>query len=228
MISCTPGGGVRSWSTVTESWATCVFICLTRFAGCWIWGWPSGVSSTGGILVETDSKANTADTQLAAFDFDDLRVQWQHRTYGHPADPEFPWGATLYGSKGTLQLSVHKWKFKPVNKKEKPQLQDVVFELDQYPEDKTEKDLEKHVAPAVRGHMKDFLRCVETRERPISDIEQGHISATSCILANLSMQLGRTLNWDPITHTVVGDEEATKLLKRPYRQPWVHPDPKNV
>lgn len=191
-------------------------------------GWPKRVSSTGGILVETEAKANTPDTQSATFEFEDLQVQWQHRTYGHAADPEYPWGATLYGSKGTLRLSVHKWEFKPTDKKSKTQKMDVIYELDQYPEDKTEKDLEKHVAPAVRGHMKDFLKCIESRERPISDIEEGHISAASCILANISMQLGRTLEWDPKTHTVVGDEEATKLLARPYRTPWKHPDPDNV
>lgn len=186
-------------------------------------GWPTRVSSTGGIFVETESKANIPDTQSAAFDFDDLRVQWQHRSYGRPADPEYPWGATLYGSKGTLRLSVHKWEFHPQDRKAETQKQDVVYELDQYPEDKTEKDLEKHVAPAVREHMKNFLECIESREKPIADIEQGHISAASCILANISMKLGRTLNWDPKTHTVIGDEEATKLLKREYRAPWVHP-----
>jgi hypothetical protein len=50
------------------------------------------------------------------------------------------------------------------------------MELEQYPEDKTEKDLEKHVAPAIRGHMKDFLECIGTRGKPVADIEQGHIS----------------------------------------------------
>ena len=191
-------------------------------------GWPTKIASTGGILVEKEAKANTPDTQSASFDFDDLRVQWQHRTYGHPADPEFPWGATLYGAKGTLRLSVHKWHFQPTQKKAESVAKDVVYELEQFPEDKTEPGLEKHVAPAVRGHMRDFLRCVESRERPISDIEEGHISASSCILANVAMKLGRTIHWDPKTHTCIGDEEATKLLARPYREPWVHPDPKNV
>ena len=59
---------------------------------------------------------------------------------------------------------------------------------------------------------------------PIADIEQGHISTASCILANLSMQLGRSLTWDPAKHEVVGDAEANKLLARPYRKPWVHPE----
>ena len=89
--------------------------------------------------------------------------------------------------KGTLRLSVHKWEFKPINKREKTISQDAVYELEQYPEDKIEKDLERHVAPAVRGHMKNFLALRGLlRERPVSDIEEGHISATSCILANVS------------------------------------------
>ena len=62
----------------------------------------------------------------------------------------------------------------------------------------------------------------------MADIEQGHISTTACILANLSMQLGRSLTWDAAAGRVVGDEEANRLLARPYRAPWVHPEPGNV
>ena len=46
----------------------------------------------------------------------------------------------------------------------------------EYPEDKTEKDLEKHIAPATRGHMKDFLAAIASRGKPVADIEQGYIS----------------------------------------------------
>ena len=97
------------------------------------------------------------------------------------------------------------------------------MELDEYPEDRTEKDLERHVAPAVRGHMLDFLNAIATRGKPVADIEQGHISTTSCILANLSMELGRQLKWNPKTGTAVNDPEATKRLARVYRAPWQHP-----
>jgi hypothetical protein len=33
------------------------------------------------------------------------------------------------------------------------------------------------------------------------------------------MQLGRTLTWDAKTQRVSGDEEANRLLRRPYRHP---------
>ena len=186
--------------------------------------WPKRISSSGGILVEKNSKADISDTQTATFDFGELPVVWQHRTWGQANDPKFPWGATLYGDKGTLKLDVNKYEFTPAGKDTPTLKGEALFEYDQYPEDKTEKDLERHVASAIRGHMRDFLRAIASRGRPVADIEQGHISTASCILANLSMQLGRSLAWDAEKQQVVGDDEATKLLRRTYRKPWVHPE----
>jgi len=185
-------------------------------------GWPTRIASTGGIFVGKSSKANIADTQTATFDYDDLRIIWQHRTYGDPADPKYPWGATFYGDKGTLKVSVYSYDFTPVGKGQ-PVHRDVTYELEQYPEDKTEKDLERHVAPAIRGHMKNFLAAIDSRGKPVADIEQGYISTASCILANLAMQTGRTLQWDARNQRVMHDDEANRLLTRPYRAPWKHP-----
>ena len=76
--------------------------------------------------------------------------------------------------------------------------------------------------------MQDFLAAIGSRGRPITDIEEGHISTTSCILANMSMQLGRPLTWDAAKQQVVGDDEANRLLCRPYRKPWIHPEPETA
>jgi predicted dehydrogenase len=191
-------------------------------------GWPKSIDSSGGILVQKDSKANISDTQTATFDFGNLKVIWQHRTWGHPNDPKYPWGATLYGDKGTLKASVMSYDFTPVEKGGESIHKDVKYELEEYPEDKTEEALERHVAPAIRVHMKDFLAAIDKRGKPVADIEQGHISTTSCILANIAMGLGRTLKWDSAKHRVVNDDEANRLLRRAYRKPWVHPEPDRV
>jgi len=187
-------------------------------------GWPARVSSTGGIFIDKASKANISDTQSATFEFDDLRVVWTHRTWGDAPDPKYPWAATFYGDKGTLKASVMGYDFIPAGGKDGVH-RDVTYELEQYPEDKTEKDLEKQCAPAIRGHMKDFLAAIAHRSKPVADIEQGITSTISCILANLSMKLGRTLTWDAVAGKIAGDEEANRLLMRPYRAPWVHPTP---
>ncbi len=186
-------------------------------------GWPKRIASTGGILVDRGSKANIPDTQTATFDFGELTVAWEHRTWGHPADPAYPWGATLYGDKGTLKASVNGYDFAPFGNGKAIHGDPVI--VDKYPEDRTEKDLDLPVAEANRAHQRDFLKAIASRGKPVADIEEGHISTASCILANLAMGLGRTLTWDADAGRVVGDEEANKLLRRPYRQPWVHPEP---
>ena len=189
-------------------------------------GWPKTVSSSGGILMDKASLANISDTQTANFDYGDAQILWQHRTWGEAADPDYPWGATFYGDRGTLKVSVMRYDFHP---NRGPAVhRDVTYELEQYPEDKTEPDLERHVAPAIRYHLKDFLRAVETRGHPIADIEEGHISTATCLLANLSMKLGRSLQWDARRQIVLHDEEANRLLRRPYRAPYVHPEASKV
>src|SRR6266568_2064009 len=187
-------------------------------------GMPDRISSAGGILVDKASKANITDSQTSTFDFGNLQVVWVHRTYGDPPDPKYPWGATFYGDKGTLKASVMSYDFVPAGGNGQAIHEDVTYEFDQFPEDRTEKDLETHVAPAIRAHMKDFLACIESRQKPVSDIEQGYMSTTACILANLSMGLGRSVHWDHANGVVVGDPEANRLLRRAYRAPWVHPD----
>jgi predicted dehydrogenase len=187
-------------------------------------GWPTSIASTGGILIDKKSRANITDTQEATFDYGDLKIVWQHRSWGAAPDPiRHPWGATLYGDKGTLTANVQGYDFTPLGGGSKPVHVDVKYEFEQYPIDRTEKDLERHVAPAIRGHLRDFLACIDSRGKPVSDIEEGHISTASCILANNALKLGRTLDYDPTTGKVKNDEEATKLLTRPYRAPWVHP-----
>ncbi len=191
-------------------------------------GWPGAVSSSGGILIDKASKANIPDTQEASFDFGNVKVHWIHRSWGAPPDPKYPWGATFYGDKGTLKAGVNSYDYIPLAKGEEAVHKDVTFEFEQYPEDRTEQDLERHVAPAIRGHMRDLLAAIDKKSRPVADIEQGHISTASCILANLAMQLGRTLRYDPARRIVLNDAEATALLRRPYRAPYVHPSPETV
>jgi predicted dehydrogenase len=190
-------------------------------------GWPTRISSTGGIYVQKAGKSNIADTQTALFEYPDLNCVWQHRSWGAPANPAYPWAFTLYGEKGTLIASTMQYDFIPQGQGEKIH-RDVVYEKEKYPEDLTEDRIELNAAPATRRHMADFLAAIDEGRRPVADIEDGHISTASCILANLSMQTGRALVYDPVRRVIVGDPEATALLQRPYRAPWVHPDPQQV
>ena len=186
--------------------------------------WPNRISSTGGIYVQKDGKSNIADTQSAIFEYDDLNCIWQHRSWGTPDDPEYPWSFKLFGEKGTLSGSTMKYDFVPYGDG-KPIHMDVVYEKEKYPEDLTEKDIELNAAPATRLHMLDLLAAIDKGTKPVADILDGHISTASCILANMSMEVKRPLIYDPKNFVVVNDLEATKLLQRPYRSPYEHPHP---
>jgi predicted dehydrogenase len=190
-------------------------------------GWPKKITATGGIYVQKESKANIADTQTAIYEFDELNVVWQHRTWGSPVDPEYPWAFKIFGENGVLAGSTMKAEYFPYPKGDKI-LFDVLYEKEKYPEDLTEARIELHAASATRGQFQNLLDSMDSGELPVADVLEGHISSASCILANMSMELGRSLVYDPEKMIVVGDPEATQKLRRPYRGPWVHPEPKNV
>jgi len=52
-------------------------------------------------------------------------------------------------------------------------------------------------------HVQDFLRCVKSRARCISDVETGHTSTAVCHLGNISYKLGRKIFWDAPSETIV-------------------------
>lgn len=192
-------------------------------------GWPIQVTGTGGIFVQKEGKSNIADTQTAIFEFPELNVVWQHRTWGNPTDPEYPWAFKIYGEKGMLAGSTMQADFFPYEESAESKHYDVVYEREEYPEDIDEDRIELNAAPATRLHMKDWLKAIDNKTLPIADVEQGHISTASCILANISMELGgRPLRYDPETRIVIGDPEATEKLRRPYRAPYTHPEPDQV
>jgi predicted dehydrogenase len=193
-------------------------------------GWPERITASGGILMRpADSQANLHDTQTAIFDYGDVQVVWNQRSWGQNPDPDYGWGATLYGDKGTLKLSVRSYDFIPKAKGSGPaEHGEFVEEREKYPEDLQHKETEMFAAPATRRHMQNFLTARQEGKRPVADIEEGHISSACCIMANLSMRLGRSLQWDAESGRVVGDDEANEKLARTYRGDWVHPTPDNV
>jgi hypothetical protein len=70
------------------------------------------------------------------------------------------------------------------------------------------------------GHSENFEDCIRTREKPIMHMEAAHRVASLCILGNVSFQLQRKLEWDPVAERVKDDDEANRMLSRPGRGPW--------
>lgn len=71
-----------------------------------------------------------------------------------------------------------------------------------------------------KGHHRNWLDCIRSRQPAICPAETAHRSATVGHLALIALQLNRTLKWDPAKEEILGDEEAAKRLGRDYRGPW--------
>lgn len=191
-------------------------------------GWPKSISATGGIMMRSpDSRVNVHDTQTALFDYGDTQLVWTQRNWGHNPEPEYPWGVTYYGDKGTLKLSVWSYDYIPRDGGSPVKVK-AMEEREQYPEDLAHKETEIFAAPGNRRQLLDFVNARRTGKTPVSDIADAHISTACCIMANMSMEMGRGFRLDTKTGLIVGDDEASKRLLVPYRQGWVHPTPENV
>jgi predicted dehydrogenase len=74
---------------------------------------------------------------------------------------------------------------------------------------------------ASTNHYRNFIDCVLSRKETAAPVETAHRSITVCHLGNIALRLGRKkLKWDPVKEKILDDEEAAKMLSRPYRGPW--------
>ena len=187
----------------------------------WMLGlaWPESISSSGGIFVQTDARSNIPDTQRASFNYRDIQLNWTHRSWGDAPDRDYPWASIIYGSKGTLKLDFTKYEFIPRGNGKRLQ-GSVSPDLENFPKDEADhRDWEVDLIGALgsRSLMKDWLNAIDQDAKPVADIAEAHLSSVCCLLANLAMKLGRTLRFDPTTHTIKNDSEANQLLKRSVR-----------
>jgi hypothetical protein len=70
------------------------------------------------------------------------------------------------------------------------------------------------------NHYKDWIDAIKNRTETVATAEIGHRTSSVCNLANISYQLHRTLEWDPVAEKFTGDSEANKLRTKKYRKPY--------
>lgn len=94
--------------------------------------------------------------------------------------------------------------------------------LDAYPKELLREELGPGDVHLYRspGHHEDWLNCIQSRQRPICDVEIGYKSIVVCHLGNIAIRAGRPLQWDPQAERFVNDEEANRWISKPYRAPW--------
>ncbi len=69
-------------------------------------------------------------------------------------------------------------------------------------------------------HIRDFLDCVKTRAQTRANADVACQAHIACHAANISLFLGRKVNYDPKKNEFPGDEEANRLRSEALREPW--------
>ena len=69
----------------------------------------------------------------------------------------------------------------------------------------------------------DFMESLDNGRKAVANIEIAHRASVLPLLGMISWRVGRSVAWDATREEIVGDAEASALLSRPYRAPWVYP-----
>jgi predicted dehydrogenase len=161
---------------------------------------PKRISGHGSIYWLNDAK-EVPDTQVMTYDFGDLLLTWELRSFSdHDAIEGTVAGTGFYGTEGALIVDGNGWKV--IGKKG---------------------EVQKQVKDSGGSHEGNFLSCVKSRQKPNADVELGRLSTTLCHLGNVAQRLGREVTFDPATETFGGDEAANAMLTKQYRTGWALP-----
>jgi len=187
---------------------------------------PTAVSSSGGRFALKDN-GETPDVQDALFEYPGFTSAYSVREVS--AGRRAGAGLEFCGTKGSLVISRAGYEVFP-DMKTSPS--NAIPAFKGHPaggpvreEVKPEPWIQAVKEPGSSDeqfdlHVRNFIDCIKSRQRPIADIEGGHRTTTACHIANLSFRLGRKLRWDVDKEEMVNDAEANRMLVRPYRKPW--------
>jgi predicted dehydrogenase len=207
---------LNRWGIVENRWST--FRYFWDYAGGAMTDWnvhlldivqyafdevmPVKYASLGSKFFVSDN-TETPDTMVASYHYPKFLCTYESRTAAPAPMFDMGYGTAFLGARGTLAVNRGGYKIVPAGKST---LQ--AFE-----------DNEKAKFAMNDPHWENFLECVKTRQRPIAEIETTVRTSQACILSNIALRSGMTLDWDDNAKTVK-QEAARKYLKAQYRAPW--------
>ena len=167
-------------------------------------GMPRAVTAAGGIY-ELQGRITTPDVLQVSFEFDQLPVTWNHRIFPSASfTPETNIGMSFFGEKESVFLNDRRFVVAPV-----------------------EKDAERRVVEgtgdAQAAHVGEWLGAVRGGGAVSCPPADAFQSTATVQLAMIALEAGGRVEWDETAQQVRGNPQATALLKRDYRGPWVHP-----
>ena len=73
------------------------------------------------------------------------------------------------------------------------------------------------------NHWQNFVDCIRSGKPAIAPVEVAYRAISVALLGEIAMTTGQIIKWDPEKEEIIGNQMASRLLSRPYRQPWTLP-----
>ncbi|MCW5981998.1 MAG: Gfo/Idh/MocA family oxidoreductase [Bryobacteraceae bacterium] len=161
---------------------------------------PTAISASGGKMVLTDNR-DTPDTIHVTYEYPGFIATYENRSGNAQSMFGKGGGILFHGARATL--FVDRGGYKLVPEKDAPLAE---VEVKRFNDSNT-------------AHWENFMRCIKSRERPISDIETCQRSTTTCLLGNVALRSKLRIDWDSGKWTTA-QADARKFLSRESRDPW--------
>ena len=119
-------------------------------------------------------------------------------------------GAIFVGEKGKLEINRNKFMSNPIDIRD-----ELLEKVDEAAEEVKWSD--QTALWQAKWHLQNWIDCIKTREKPISDVEIGHRSIAFCHLTNITRWMERELTFDPKTERFVDADDANAWNDRSRR-----------
>ncbi|HUG55104.1 MAG TPA: Gfo/Idh/MocA family oxidoreductase, partial [Vicinamibacteria bacterium] len=209
---------------VADRWST--FRYFYDYANGWIGDWgvhlvdivqwamgvpgPHTVGAAGSRFVIRDN-SEVPDTLQVTFEYPDFLCTYENRLANWNSRIGKGHGIEFHGTEATMLLDRSGFEVFP----EKRKLDDGT-EVARTVSMKMEK-----VDDGLYNHVGNMLECMKTRQRPVSDIEEGHRSSATCLLGNIALRTRERIAFDAVKQEMRQPSPAAKtLFGREYRAPW--------
>ncbi len=171
---------------------------------------PKRISAAGGRYHFEDDW-EFYDTIITNFEYDGKLISWEGKSCQNKTYFGRGRGSTIHGTEGTVLIDRDGYEI--YNNSDSK-----IFEV---------VNQEKNISMGVGGggqmtdlHFQNLINAIREGEKLNSPIEEGSVSVSLLLLANIAWKMGRTLNIDTKNGHILKDKKANELWGREYQKGW--------
>jgi predicted dehydrogenase len=180
---------------------------------------PVAISAHGGKYAVQDDR-DIPDTMQVIFEFES-GCMINFGIYEASSGGGIPGGEVqLNGGKGTLVANQNGYKVTPSRPGQFQTWEKLTEPLEKKMDNKARFGDLNISEDSTANLIRNFLDCVKSRKEPLCTLEEGHRSTSFAHLANIALEVGQRIEWDPIEEKITNIREANDLLHYEYRSPW--------